>query len=159
MSRSERIEFANHRGQLRAGSLELPPAAPRAFAVFAHCFTCGKDIAAATRVSRALATKGFGVLRFDFTGLGNSEGDFANTNFSSNVADLVDAARFVGGEPRLARGAQRLALGKQRLAFWSCNVRLLGSNPLALVNQQLGLEKQCLCLGSNALHLGSKAQS
>lgn len=107
MSRSERIEFANHRGQLLAGSLELPPAAPRAFAVFAHCFTCGKDIAAATRVSRALATKGFGVLRFDFTGLGNSGGDFANQNFSSNVDDLVAAAEWLAAHhqaPRLLVG-------------------------------------------------------
>lgn len=107
MSRTERIEFANQRGQLLAGSLELPPAAPRAFALFAHCFTCGKDIAAATRVSRALASKGFGVLRFDFTGLGNSDGDFANQNFSSNVDDLVAAAEWLAREhqaPRLLVG-------------------------------------------------------
>ena len=60
--------------------------------MFAHCFTCGKDVAAATRIARGLARRGIAVLRFDFTGLGNSDGDFANTHFSSNVADLVAAA-------------------------------------------------------------------
>lgn len=95
MSRSEKVEFDNRRGATLAGRLELPPTAPRAFALFAHCFTCGKDIAAATRITRALASKGFGVLRFDFTGLGNSGGDFANENFSSNVDDLVAAANWL----------------------------------------------------------------
>ncbi|MFK7740900.1 MAG: alpha/beta fold hydrolase [Planctomycetota bacterium] len=107
MSRSHRVEFANGRGQTLAGRLELPPAEPRAFALFAHCFTCGKDVAAATRISRALAAKGFGVLRFDFTGLGNSGGDFANENFSSNVDDLVAAAEWLGRAhqtPRLLVG-------------------------------------------------------
>ncbi|MDA7597727.1 lysophospholipase [bacterium] len=63
--------------------------------MFAHCFNCTKDIAAATHVSRNLAQAGFAVLRFDFTGLGNSDGDFGNTNFSANVQDLVSAARAV----------------------------------------------------------------
>jgi putative redox protein len=107
MTRSQRIEFDNLRGQTLAGRLELPPSEPRAFAIFAHCFTCGKDIAAATRISRALAAKGFGVLRFDFTGLGNSGGDFANQNFSSNVDDLVAAAQWLEANhqaPRLLVG-------------------------------------------------------
>ena len=107
MSRSHRIEFDNRRGQSLAGRLELPPTEPRAFALFAHCFTCGKDVAAATRISRALAAKGFGVLRFDFTGLGNSGGDFANQNFSSNVDDLVAAAEWL----RANHGAPRLLVG------------------------------------------------
>ncbi|MEO0649436.1 MAG: bifunctional alpha/beta hydrolase/OsmC family protein [Planctomycetota bacterium] len=105
---TQRLEFTNRDGLTLAGRLELPNGRrPRAFALFAHCFTCSKDVAAASRVSRELAAQGFGVLRFDFTGLGNSEGDFANTNFSSNVADLVDAARFVGGE----QGPVRLLVG------------------------------------------------
>lgn len=92
---SVKLEFANNRGQLLAGSLEMPPGnVPVArTALFAHCFTCGKDAAAATRISRSLAARGIAVLRFDFTGLGNSEGDFSNTNFSSNVQDLLAAAR------------------------------------------------------------------
>ena len=86
-----RLEFDNAAGDKLAGLLELPENAS-SFALFAHCFTCGKDIAAASRISRALASRGIAVLRFDFTGLGGSDGDFANTNFSSNVDDLLRAA-------------------------------------------------------------------
>lgn len=89
---SEKVGFMNGEGQELAGRLELPEGEPRAFALFAHCFTCSKDVAAASRIARELAKHGVGVLRFDFTGLGNSEGDFANTDFSSNVADLLAAA-------------------------------------------------------------------
>ena len=90
-----KLEFPNDSGEKLAGLLEMPPPGTQAtrFAVFAHCFTCGKDIAAASRISRAMASRGIAVLRFDFTGLGNSDGDFANTNFSSNVTDLLAAAR------------------------------------------------------------------
>jgi uncharacterized OsmC-like protein/pimeloyl-ACP methyl ester carboxylesterase len=90
--RTERLEFTGSLGSTLAGRLELPAHAPRAFALFAHCFTCGKDVLAASRVARALTDHGIAVLRFDFTGLGGSDGDFENTNFSSNVADLVEAA-------------------------------------------------------------------
>jgi len=82
-------------GAKLAARLELPTFKPRAYALFAHCFTCSKDIFAATRISRALAERGIAVLRFDFTGLGSSEGEFAHTNFSSNVEDLVAAADFL----------------------------------------------------------------
>jgi putative redox protein len=75
-----------------AAALDLPEREPQAYALFAHCFTCGKDVLAAKRIAVALAAKGIAVLRFDFTGLGSSEGDFANSTFSSNVADLVHAA-------------------------------------------------------------------
>jgi len=85
------FHFMNYRGEQLDGLLERPSTTPRAYALFAHCFTCNKDIGAVTRISRALAATGFAVLRFDFTGLGNSEGDFANTNFSSNVEDLMAA--------------------------------------------------------------------
>jgi len=89
----ERFDFSNEHGERLAGRYEAPFDGVRGHALFAHCFTCSKDIAAATRISRGLVDRGFGVLRFDFTGLGNSEGDFANTNFSSNSSDLVAAAR------------------------------------------------------------------
>ena len=95
---TNKFEFQNQAGETLAAPLESPVSdynAPHAIAVFAHCFTCTKDIAAATHVSRNLAQAGFAVLRFDFTGLGNSDGDFGNTNFSSNVQDLVSAARAV----------------------------------------------------------------
>lgn len=89
------IHFPGALGTLLAARLDLPPSTPLAFALFAHCFTCSKDTLAASRISAALTGRGFGVLRFDFTGLGGSEGDFANTNFSSNVADLVAAAAWL----------------------------------------------------------------
>ena len=92
----ERVEFPGSQGEPLAGRLELPDGDPLAYALFAHCFTCGKDAVAATRISRALTSAGIAVLRFDFTGLGQSGGDFANSNFTSNVEDLVRAASFLG---------------------------------------------------------------
>ncbi|MEK6591860.1 MAG: bifunctional alpha/beta hydrolase/OsmC family protein [Pseudomonadota bacterium] len=89
------ILFPGAFGTLLAARLDLPATAPVAFALFAHCFTCSKDTLAASRIGAALTGSGFGVLRFDFTGLGGSEGDFANTNFSSNVADLIAAAAWL----------------------------------------------------------------
>ncbi|MCG8689711.1 MAG: alpha/beta fold hydrolase [Minwuiales bacterium] len=92
---SERVEFSGAQGDTLAARLDRPVGKPRAFALFAHCFTCSKDIFAASRIARALAERGIAVLRFDFTGLGASEGEFANTNFTSNVDDLVCAADFL----------------------------------------------------------------
>jgi uncharacterized OsmC-like protein/alpha/beta superfamily hydrolase len=96
-TQGERITFPNTTGQQLAARLDRPVGRPRAFALFAHCFTCSKDIFAASRISRELAQRGFAVLRFDFTGLGASEGEFANTNFSSNIDDLVAAADWLRG--------------------------------------------------------------
>jgi len=90
-SRSLKFDFQNQNGDTLSGRLELPLYKPKALALFAHCFTCSKSLLAATRIPRKLTEMGIGVLRFDFTGLGNSEGDFSNTNFSSNVEDLVAA--------------------------------------------------------------------
>jgi uncharacterized OsmC-like protein/alpha-beta hydrolase superfamily lysophospholipase len=94
-TRFEKLTFPGSQGASLAGRLELPAGEPRAFALFAHCFTCTKDIFAAGRIAEALARHGIAVLRFDFTGLGASEGDFAHTNFTSNVEDLVKAADFL----------------------------------------------------------------
>ncbi len=92
---SEKITFPSSAGDILAASLELPATPPRAYAIFAHCFTCSKDYIAASWIARSLAREEIAVLRFDFTGLGNSQGDFANTNFSSNVEDLMSAAAFL----------------------------------------------------------------
>ncbi|MCA9271897.1 MAG: OsmC family protein [Phycisphaerales bacterium] len=92
---AQKVEFVGHAGDRLAARLDMPAGAPRAYALFAHCFTCGKDLFAASRISATLVERGFAVLRFDFTGLGMSEGDFANTSFSSNVEDLVRAASFL----------------------------------------------------------------
>ncbi|WP_421780809.1 alpha/beta fold hydrolase [Kiloniella litopenaei] len=90
-----KLTFQNSHGNDLSGALELPDQRPLGYALFAHCFSCGKDIPAATRISRSLVEKGFAVFRFDFTGLGGSNGDFGNTNFSSNVADLVAASQLL----------------------------------------------------------------
>ena len=105
--RTERLEFPNAKGEKLAALLDLPLGRPAAFALFAHCFTCGKDNLAARRISERLAMCGIGVLRFDFTGLGTSEGDFADTQFSSNVDDLVAAADYL----RKTHGAPAILIG------------------------------------------------
>ncbi len=93
--KKSKIEFVGSDGNELSGLLEQPTGQTKAYALFAHCFTCGKDIASASRLARALVSKGYAVLRFDFTGLGGSDGDFANTSFSSNVEDLVHAASYL----------------------------------------------------------------
>ena len=92
----KKLEFENKDGQVLAARLDLPVAGkPAAYALFAHCFTCSKNIKAIAHITRALNRAGIAVMRFDFTGLGESEGEFADTNFSSNVEDLIDAAEFL----------------------------------------------------------------
>ncbi|MGJ3231295.1 MAG: bifunctional alpha/beta hydrolase/OsmC family protein [Oceanicaulis sp.] len=95
---TQKVEFEGALGDRLAARLERPKGPPLGWALFAHCFSCSKDVHAAQRISRRLTEHGFAVLRFDFTGLGQSEGDFANTNFSSNVQDLIKAAEWLAGE-------------------------------------------------------------
>ncbi len=105
--RSDRITFPGSQAAELAARFDRPLGPARAVALFAHCFTCSKDIFAAKRIARALTNHGFQVLRFDFTGLGHSEGEFANTNFSSNVEDLVHAADWL----RASHAAPKLLIG------------------------------------------------
>jgi uncharacterized OsmC-like protein/alpha/beta superfamily hydrolase len=104
----EVVDFTNEAGARLAGRLEMPAGGrPSAYALFAHCFTCSKETRAMVRIARALSAEGIAVLRFDFTGLGQSEGEFGRTTFSSNVDDLVAAARFLherGTAPQLLVG-------------------------------------------------------
>lgn len=93
MTKRQRFSFNNQRGEALAALLEEPYRITKGYAVMAHCFTCGKDLNVATRISQALSAAGWGILRFDFTGLGSSDGDFQNTNFTSNVDDLVSACQ------------------------------------------------------------------
>ena len=132
-----KLEFENADGQTLAGLLETPPGGiPVArYALFAHCFTCGKDIAAASRISRAMAGRGIAVLRFDFTGLGNSDGDFANTNFSSNVQDLLAAANALAKEYQ----APELLIGHS-----------LGGSAVLAAAQQLDAVKAVATIGAPA---------
>lgn len=104
----QKVTFQNKEGQELVGRLELPvDQHPHNFAIFAHCFTCNKNLSAVRNISQALSSKGFGILRFDFTGLGESDGDFEDTNFSGNVDDLLAAAQFLAanyGAPTLLVG-------------------------------------------------------
>jgi uncharacterized OsmC-like protein/fermentation-respiration switch protein FrsA (DUF1100 family) len=104
---TERFQFTGEGGHQLAAALDTPDGPVHAYALFAHCFTCGKDVLAAKRIATALAAKGIAVLRFDFTGLGASEGEFANSTFTSNVADLVRAAAHL----RESRAAPALLIG------------------------------------------------
>lgn len=104
---SERFQFSGSDGLKLAATLDLPDTDPVAYALFAHCFTCGKDVLAAKRIAAGLTARGIAVLRFDFTGLGASEGEFANSTFSSNIADLVLAADHL----RQTREAPALLIG------------------------------------------------
>ncbi|MDT0651282.1 bifunctional alpha/beta hydrolase/OsmC family protein [Autumnicola edwardsiae] len=97
--KTTKVAFKNNEGNELVGYLELPTnQKPHNFVLFAHCFTCNKNFFAPKNISRTLASRGFGVLRFDFTGLGESEGNFSDTNFSGNVQDLVAAAKFLKKE-------------------------------------------------------------
>jgi len=89
------VNFPGGSGQQLAGILDLPETEPRGYALFAHCFTCSKNLKASTNIGRAMTNAGIAVLRFDFTGLGQSEGEFADTNFSSNVSDLLAAVHYL----------------------------------------------------------------
>ncbi len=94
-SKTQRLDFDGSQGAKLSARLDMPSGTVRAYAIFAHCFTCSKDIHATRRISAELSQKGIAVLRFDFTGLGGSGGDFASTNFSSNREDLIIAADYL----------------------------------------------------------------
>jgi len=97
--KTKKISLFNANGQKIAALIDFPLLKkPKAYALFAHWFTCRKNLNAVTNISRGLTDRGFAVLRFDFTGLGESEGDFADTNFSTNINDLIAACKFLGAE-------------------------------------------------------------
>ena len=117
---TEHVEFPGSEGHTLSARIDRPERGPVAgWAIYAHCFTCGKDLRASRRISRALAEHGLAVLRFDFTGLGASEGEFATTTFSSNVADLVAGADWL----RRHHGAPRVLVGSSAVAAGSASTR------------------------------------
>lgn len=99
--KSKKLEFPSHSGELLSARLDFPDEGEaKSYVLFAHCFTCSKNLSAVGNIARALNEEGFAVFRFDFTGLGESEGDFANTNFSSNIDDLIAASQYLANEYR-----------------------------------------------------------
>jgi putative redox protein len=100
LRRSERVWFSGSEGRRLAGILDSPQTQPKGYCLFSHCFTCSKDLKAIVRISRNLAEHGWGVLRYDFSGLGESEGEFATTNFSTNLIDLQAAHQFLAEQYR-----------------------------------------------------------
>ncbi len=111
--RSEKVTFPGSNGTPLAGRLDLPDRQPRAFALFAHCFTCSTDVLAASSIANALTGHGIAVLRFDFTGLGGSDGEFANTDVTSNIVDQVDLVDLVdaGDYLRATHAAPTILVG------------------------------------------------
>ena len=96
MSTTVNVDFKNSRGHILSGRLDLPKNSEvEGYAIFSHCFTCGKNISAASRISKALASNGIACLRFDFTGIGESEGSFSEHNYTSSIDDLCSAADFL----------------------------------------------------------------
>lgn len=134
MPRIEAV-FKNPQGESLSGLLEMPSGVIKSYALFAHCFTCSKDNLAAARIARALADLGIAVLRFDFTGLGDSKGDFSNTNFSSNLQDLLAAAHYL--EQHYA--APTLLIGHS-----------LGGSAALAVAQDLAAVKAVITIGAPA---------
>lgn len=92
------VEFESAEGEVLSGLLDVPEEDPKAYALFAHCFTCSKSLGVIRNIAKQLTGEGIALLRFDFTGLGQSEGEFAKTTFTTNTADLVEAARFLERE-------------------------------------------------------------
>ncbi len=131
MSITKRISFTGHNQLQLAGRLELPDATPRYFAIFCHCFTCTKDIPVAYRISKQLAQLGIATLRFDFAGLGDSAGEFADTSFGTSIADLLAAAAYLEQEytaPQLLIGH---SLGGT--AALACAPQLTGVNAVITI--------------------------
>jgi alpha/beta superfamily hydrolase len=163
--RSEKVNFKNAQGEKLTARLELPAHQhPKAYALFAHCFTCNKNLTAVRNISRALTAQGFAVLRFDFTGLGESEGDFADTNFSSNVEDLVVAAQFLEAEyqaPALIIGHSLGGAAVLRAAGELPSVKAVAtiaapSDPAHVAHLMAGEEEEILGKGIATVQIGGR---
>lgn len=162
---TQRVQFRGAEGQTLAGLLEVPADPPRLFAVAAHCFTCSKDFPAITHVSRGLARRGIAVLRFDFTGLGTSEGRFEETNFSSAVADVEAAAGYLesmGSSPSLLVGHSFGGAASLRAASQVTSVRAVAtiaapSSPAHVLDHFPREVEAALAAGSAPIAIGGRS--
>ena len=156
-TRPAMIHFPGADGAMLAARLDLPAQAPRAYALFAHCFTCSKESLAATRISAALTQHGIGVLRFDFTGLGGSAGDFSNTNFSSNVADLIAAANWLSAH----HGAPKILIGHSLggAAVLAAAGKIAGAVAVATIGAPYGPAHVARLLGAATAEIESAGEA
>ncbi len=162
MRRSHRVHFPGHRGSLLAGILELPSAEPRGWMLFSHCFTCNKDLKAIVRIARGLAERGWGVLRYDFTGLGGSEGTFSETNFTTNCEDLRCAAEYLSAEQHAPRflighsfgGAASLAMADRLPSVVGVIAIAAPSNTTHLAQLLLGMNPKIASEGQGTVTIG-----
>ncbi|MBX3418387.1 MAG: alpha/beta hydrolase [Pirellulaceae bacterium] len=165
MRNSQRVKFPNQAGQQLAGILELPvEGEPRGFAVFSHCFTCTKDLKAIVRISRRLAELGLGVLRYDFTGLGDSQGDFSATTFRDNVADVTAAAEFLQAQyaaPAIlighSLGGAASIVAARALPSVKCLVNIASpAHTLHLANHLVKMNPEIASQGSGEVVIGGQ---
>ena len=156
-TRPAMIHFPGADGAMLAARLDLPAQTPRAYALFAHCFTCSKESLAATRISAALTQHGIGVLRFDFTGLGGSAGDFSNTNFSSNVADLIAAANWLTAH----HGAPKILIGHSLggAAVLAAAGKIAGAVAVATIGAPYGPAHVARLLGAATAEIESAGEA
>ena len=156
-TRPAMIHFPGADGAMLAARLDMPAQAPRAYALFAHCFTCSKESLAATRISAALTQHGIGVLRFDFTGLGGSAGDFSNTNFSSNVADLIAAANWLTAH----HGAPKILIGHSLggAAVLAAAGKIAGAVAVATIGAPYGPAHVARLLGAATAEIESAGEA
>ena len=151
--KSEHLKFPGAQGHELAARLDSPVTTPAAYALFAHCFTCSKDLKAAGWISRALVERGVAVLRFDFTGIGESQGEFAGTDFHTNLDDLVAAADFL----RREREAPRLLVGH---SLGGCAVLAAAERiPEALAVATIGAPGSTEHLRNTLIHLAPELES
>src|ERR1700761_4135704 len=153
---AERFDFPNAQGHTLAALLDRPEGPVRAVALFAHCFACGKDNKAARRIAEGLKLHGIAVLRFDFTGLGASEGEFANTTFSSNIDDLVAAADHL--RQRLAAPAILIGHSLGGAAVLAAAHRIAEARAVGTINAPCDPAHVVGLLGEHAAHIGDKGE-
>jgi len=164
MTRRQRVTFSSATGIPLAGWLDLPDGDPTAVALFAHCFTCGKDSHAAARIARGLTGRGIGVLRFDFTGLGESAGEFADTTFGSSIEDLIAAADYLRkgcGGPQLlvghSLGAAAVLAATERIPEVTAVVTIgAPSDPAHIAHLLAGTAPQIKARGEAEVRIGGR---
>jgi|688.fasta_scaffold00033_76 dipeptidyl aminopeptidase/acylaminoacyl peptidase len=162
LRRSQRVSFPSGWGSTLSGIVDQPHDEPKAFVVFTHCFTCTKDLKLIVRISRGLAELGFGVLRYDSTGLGGSSGDFSNSNFTSNQTDLLAAVQFMSQHYRAPEalighsfgGAASLSIAAQVPSVQAVVSIAAPSDTLHLASLLEGMNPSILSTGRGSVSIG-----